>query len=467
MKIFNKENQIKLCLMFSFLTFALVSCEDSMVEQIATKRILVSQLQIKTTPELPLLVGKDSLLNFTASPDAPTNGELIWKSDNEAVATVTQDGKISAVSVGTAVVSVSSTDGGARSASVTVKVIDHIDFISDITLGVSSHEIFEGETLTVTPTITPANATYKTLKWTSSNPAIAKVSENGVVTGISKGNVVITASATDGSGKSKSANITVKEVIPVTDISITTVASETLAIGETFPVSYNLVPSNATVQSLIWTSNNAAVATVSDAGVVTGIADGQATISVTAKNNSSIKSSITVVVEAGKINDTFNGTSTVWKTATSGSSFVLANGLFNATMAVQSAGPPIKYRGDFQRTGGAILHAGKYPIIAFKFNRPNGTGNVIFDTNNGSYLNGNNKLTTITGKDGIQVHYADLSTGTFGGSAVKLSTTTATTLTTFQLKIADFVLATGDNHYEVYWVKSFKSLTELEAYINK
>lgn len=454
---------------------SIVSCKDSELDQIATERLILNTLQINTTAELPLLAGTDSLLSITYTPAEPSNAKLVWKSDNEDIATVSEDGKVHAVKIGNAVISVSSTDGGGRTASITVQVIDHIDYIAGISLSARVNEIYQSDTVTVKATITPANATYKTLKWTSSDPAIATVSEAGLVTGIAKGNATITAAATDGSGKSQSIALTIKEVIPATDVAITTVISETLAIGQQVPVSVALTPSNATAQSLQWASNNEAVATVSAAGLITAVADGQATITVSAKNNPDIKASITVVVEAGKINDTFLGTSTPWKAVTANSTGIISNGKFLVTM-YNADNPPTaasKFRGDFQRTGGAIVHAGNYPIIAFKFNRPAGTGNVIFDTNNGSYLNGNNKLTTIVGKDGVQVHYADLGVGTFGANAVKLSTTQATTLTTFQLKIADFVFTdvqravANYNRYEVYWVKSFKTVADLEAYINQ
>jgi hypothetical protein len=180
-----------------------------------------------------------------------------------------------------------------------------------------------------------------------------------------------------------------------------------------------------------------------------------------------VKGTVKVTVEEGKINDVFISSS-AWRAATANSVGVIANNRFKVTMATGA-----KYRGDFQRTAGATVHAGNYPIIAFKFNRPlSDAGNIIFDTNNGSYLNGNNKLTMLTAKDGVSVHYADLSTGTFGASALKLSTTASTKLSIFQLKVADFVitpaqLALGGNTYEVYWVKSFKTVAELEAYIAK
>ncbi|ADY54281.1 Ig domain protein group 2 domain protein [Pseudopedobacter saltans DSM 12145] len=448
-------------------SLVIFSCSDSLVDQIAVERTVITNIQIKTTTELPLLIGKDSLLTVVYAPESPSNSKLEWSSSDESIAKVSQEGRVSAMALGAAKITVKSTDGSARASSIDVRVINSIDYITGITLTSASAQLFENETLLLNAAIAPLNATYKTLKWTSSDNSVAVVSETGDVTGVKEGTVTITASATDGSGKKGTILLTVKKVIPLTGIAISTVINETLAIDQLLPIEVTLAPSNATAQSLVWSSDNPAIASVSNTGIVKGMGDGRATITVSAKNDSNIKATITVVVEAGKINDTFLVSNSVWKVATANSSSVISDGLFKATMAVQSVGPPIKYRADFQRNGGAILHAGNYPIIAFKFNRPIGAGNIVFDTNNGSYLNGNNKLTTLTAKDGIQVHYADLSTGTFGPSAVKLSTLTATTLTVFQLKIADFVLADGDNHYEVYWVKSFKTVADLQAYINQ
>ena len=69
------------------------------------------------------------------------------------------------------------------------------------------------KTVQLTATVTPADATNKTLKWESGDPAIATVSATGQVTILKKGNVIITATATDGSGKSASCAITVKSAV--------------------------------------------------------------------------------------------------------------------------------------------------------------------------------------------------------------------------------------------------------------
>lgn len=440
------------------------ACKKNNEPDIATERVILNSIEIKATSTLPVLIGTDTLLKFNVGPVDASNKKISWSSSNTGVATVDANGKVKAIASGEAIITATSTDGGARAASILVRAISSVTKITGITFANVPASIFQGETLTLVPVIAPAAATYTTLKFETSNAAVATVSETGVVTAIAKGNVDLTISSTDGGKISTRIPLIINEVIPATSLQIAAL-SETLGIGEVKALSLTVVPANATVAALTWTSGNTAVATVDQNGVVTTIAGGESTITVA--NSAGVKGTVKVTVEEGKINDVFV-TSSAWKAVTSGSTGVIANNRFKVTMA-----PGAKYRGDFQRTAGATLHAGNYPIIAFKFNRPlSDAGNIIFDTNNGSFLNGNNKLTTVTGIDGVSVQYADLSTGTFGASAVKLSTTASTKLSIFQLKVADFVitpaqLAQGGNTYEVYWVKSFKSVAELLAYISK
>jgi uncharacterized protein YjdB len=449
------------------LLLVLGACKKASL-QVAEERFIVGTLTIKATPQLSLLLGKDSALVLVMTPDKVSNNKLIWETSDAAVVSVTETGKIKALKLGTATVTVRSTDGGARTASVAVTVIDHIDFMTTINFNTAAVSIFVTETQKVEATVLPANATYKTLKWTSSNTAVATVSEEGIVTGIAKGTATVTATAIDGSGVNRAVPVEVKEVVPVTGVTLQAALTEPIAIGELFPLGYTVTPTGASVQLLKWTSSNPAVATVSASGVVEGKTAGQVTITVTATNNTAITADISVTVDDAKLNDVFATSKGPWILPTALSSGIIDNGKYVVTMAKQSSG---KYRGDFQRTGGAIVHAGKYPIIAIKFNRPV-VGNVIFDTGIGSFLNGNNKLTTLTGKDGVQVHYADIAAGSFGAGSTKLSTTANTTLSPFQFKIADIVLtdpvvAAGGDKYGVYWVKSFASLAALQAFINK
>jgi uncharacterized protein YjdB len=466
-----KQNILKLGIKNYPIIFTIVcaisivaACKKNDAPDVANERIILNNIEIKATSTLPVLIGTDTLLKFNVFPIDASNKKIAWSSSNTGVATVDENGKVKAIASGEATITATSTDGGARVASILIRAISSVTKITDITFTNVPAAIFQGETLTLVPTIAPSAATYTTLKYESTNVAVATVSETGVVTAVAKGNVDITISSTDGGMVSVKLPLTINEVIPATGLQITPL-SESLGTGEVKTLGLTVVPSNATVAALNWTSSNTAVATVDQNGVVTTIAGGESTITVA--NKAGVKGTVKVVVEEGKINDVFL-TSSPWKAVTTGSTGLIANNRFKVTMA-----PGSKYRGDFQRTGGATVHAGNYPIIAFKFNRPlSDAGNIIFDTNNGSFLNGNNKLTTVTGVDGVSVQYADLSTGTFGATSIKLSTTAATKLSIFQLKVADFVitpaqLAQGGNTYEVYWVKSFKSVAELLAYISK
>lgn len=454
----------------AFMTATLLllnACKKNETDTPAVEKTVAASIAINTTDTLPVLLGKDTTLTVSLAPDSITNAELSWKSSDSSVAKVSQQGTVHPIATGIATISATTTDGSWRTASIVVEVIDQVTYMSSITLSAPATTMFEGDTLAISATINPSNTTYKTLRWSSSNTAIATVSEKGVVTGIAPGNVDITVKSIDGSGVSQTLSLEVKDVVLATSIDITSTVSESLAFGESLKLTYNVLPANATVGKLKWSSDNPAVVSVSSSGVITALAGGAARITLQAEGVENVSDYIDIAVEEGKLNDVFTGTTTPWKTPTANATGVIKDGKFVVTMA-----PGAKYRGDFQRNNGVTLHAGKFPIIAFKFNRPAGTGNVIFDTNSGSFMNGNNKLTTITGKDGVQVHYADISVGTFGSGAVKLSTTSVTNLTTFQLKVADFVLsadeiANGGYIYQVYWVKSFPSLAALTEYINR
>lgn len=169
--------------------------------------------------------------------------------------------------------------------------------------------------------------------------------------------------------------------------------------------------------------------------------------------------------QTGLINDDFSTGSTFnWIAATSGSTGQIQNGKFLVTFPPPSAG---KYRADLKKNGGITFHAGNYPIIAIKINKPPRC-NYFFDTNLGSYNGTNNNGTKIVTDTG-NVYYWDLSTGKLGSTT--LSTTQATTLSLFQIKIAEIVLtdaeiAANKTNYSVDWVKSFASVDALRTYLN-
>ncbi len=135
--------------------------------------------------------------------------------------------------------------------------------------------------------ISPSNATTQIVTWTTSNTSIATINGQGIIKGIMEGTVTADAVTQDGNFLGR---VTVKVAgepigdidtnTPVTGVSISP-TSLTLGTGDTSSLTAGIIPFNATVQSVVWSASNPNIATVSNLGVVTAIAEGNATITAT------------------------------------------------------------------------------------------------------------------------------------------------------------------------------------------
>jgi len=129
--------------------------------------------------------------------------------------------------------------------------------------------------------ILPVNATNTGVTWSSSNPSVCSVSDNGFVAALSYGNSVITARSNDG-GFTSSSQITVPapvQTIPVSAITISP-SSVNLAVNQRYQINPVIAPSNATRKTMVWSSSNESVASVSPTGLVTMRQNGTAVITV-------------------------------------------------------------------------------------------------------------------------------------------------------------------------------------------
>jgi uncharacterized protein YjdB len=152
-----------------------------------------------------------------------------------------------------------------------------------------------GATTNLTATVAPADATNKTVAWTSSNNSVATVSAAGVVTGVAVGSATITATTQDGSFTSTSSISVI--IIPVTGVSIP--ATTTVVTGANVAITATVAPTNATNKTVSWSTNNSSVAIISASGVVTGVSAGSATITATTQDGSyTSTSAITVSAPA-------------------------------------------------------------------------------------------------------------------------------------------------------------------------
>ena len=254
--------------------------------------IPISSITLNKT-SLTLEKGDNYTLLKTIYPSNATYQNVMWFSSNTDVATV-NNGVVHAKARGTAVISVVSTTGNGISASCYVEVTDGI-LVSSITVSPSSISLVEGETTFLHKSVSPANATNQTVQWSSSNSCIATVNPNsGLVSAQNEGTATIYATAQDGSGKQGCCTVHICKEVKVTSVVLNRHCL-TLEKGDCQTLSYTLNPSNATNQTVSWSSNNTNVATVSH-GVVYAKAAGTATIRIYAEGGTCITDTCVVTV---------------------------------------------------------------------------------------------------------------------------------------------------------------------------
>ncbi len=185
--------------------------------------------------------------------------------------------------------------------------------------------VTEGQTIQLSYTTTPTKVSPSTvagLTWSSSNTEVATVSETGLVTGVAAGTATITATVSD-SVKAE-INITVNEIIAPTAIVISSEAT-TVEAEQTLQVSATTTPETINVP-LTWESSDAAVATVSESGLVTGVAAGTAKI--TAKYGTVVSNEIEVTVIPGSLKTTFICNNNEYEAVTKGYKYTTTDGKF-------------------------------------------------------------------------------------------------------------------------------------------
>ena len=171
--------------------------------------------------------------------------------------------------------------------------------VTSITLSDTSLNLQLNNAKQLTATVLPEDADNKEVKWTSSDEAVASLPTPGLVLAVGYGTCTITCSATDGSGVKATCEVTVPRLVTGINVSPATL---TLEPEQTQTLTATVQPSDATNKAVTWSCDNTAVATVSQSGIVTAVAEGECTITATAKDGSGVKGTCKVTVEAKGIN---------------------------------------------------------------------------------------------------------------------------------------------------------------------
>lgn len=423
---------------------------------------LINSIELEVTSKLPLAVGMDSTIVYKVAPEDAADKEVMWTSSNEKVAAVSQNGTITALTEGEAVITVKPVIGfgvtDVTEKTITVSVIPEIIEVTDIRLTNKDDEgnpltsLYPGDEQKLTYTLLPENHTYSYLTWGSSDETIATVAEDGTVTAVTPGNVVIYAYTHDGSGYRGEFPLVINEIVNAEDISIEDLPA--LHMYQTAKLSCTFVPEIAVANSVDWESSDENVVTVKN-GKVTAVGFGEATVTGTCRATGN-KAATTVKVTTGWwVWDAacgFDG----WGMGTKGASFEVTEDRMVVTTATQSSGA---LRADLTldtKNMKVIMDLVNYPVIALHANLPDiSKQGYTLDLVASNGTKGESKLSK--GKA--------LSDGTkllvYNVKSLNKFTEEEVTFTTFQIKIADMMsaeLPTG--RYEMYWIRTFASEEE-------
>ncbi len=254
-----------------------VTTNSGSFTQTATITVIQPVASVNLSPTTATInTTETTQLTTTVLPADATDKTVTWSSSNTAIATVDASGLVTGVGPGTATITVTTNDGSfTQTATITV-----IQPVASVNLSPTTATINITETTQLTATVLPANATDKTVTWSSSNTAIATVDANGLVTGVGLGTATITVTTNSGSFTHTTTIIVIR---PVTSVSINPKIVN-IYINKTAQLTANVLPVNASNKSVIWSSNNTSVARVNSSGLITGAGRGTTTISVTSNN---------------------------------------------------------------------------------------------------------------------------------------------------------------------------------------
>ena len=221
--------------------------------------------------------GRTGNIQISFEPENATDQDLTWSSSDESIAVVDENGVVTAVGEGPVTITATSDDGGFKASKEIVIFYKHLTSLS---FSEDSAEVLKTNTVELTPVYEPADASNKKVTWKSSDESVATVDETGKVTAIEGGTAVISVTSEDGN---LTAEITVHVIVKAEKVEIVSDVTE-LKYGESITLEKSFTPVNTTNQNVIWSSSDPTIATVDEDGKVTGTGKGSVTITVTSED---------------------------------------------------------------------------------------------------------------------------------------------------------------------------------------
>lgn len=252
-------------------TAVLFACSCEKAHEVAVSDVSIDQSTVDMT------IGEKKQLSATVSPSDATDPSITWSSSKKDVATVDDHGLVTAIAEGKTTIKARA---GSKTSACIVTVHKEIIAVTSISLDKSSLSLVKGASETLVATVNPANATYKKIEWTSSNPNVASVDAEGNVKAIAKGNATITVQV-----ENIKATCAVTVTVPVESITLNK-TKLTLDKGQSETLVATISPADANENTVTWDSSNSNMASVDANGKVTAVGAGHVTITAKAGGKS-------------------------------------------------------------------------------------------------------------------------------------------------------------------------------------
>lgn len=437
--------------------------DDKQLTLNAPEARMLESINIECSETLKLAVGMDSTLVYTYGPEDVTDPRVYFKSADESVATVDENGTVHAVGVGETTVTALSALGFKvydAEAVLKINVIPELIKASQINITCETAPSEEGyyyvtDEIQLSAEILPENHTYDVIKWVSSNEEVATVDSNGLVTAVGEGDVTIKAIAMDKSNVSASYNFHFYKLIEAERTEIKPLDGSVCISHGAFDLDVTYYPTGATIGAIKWESDDESICKI-NRGRVTPVGFGTCNISATCPSTGDVQT-VQVTVEPGWY---------IWDASNKFERWIPSN---------QSQAPEErtdvwrihfpdagtgKWRRDIKidcNNNNPLIMHNSHPVVAIKTNVPKGGDNTwdVSDSGNphdkaGYDLSDGNRLIMMD----LTNKFAEWGTPYHNFSL-------------FQVKIADIPngnVNPAEPWYDIFWIRTFKSADEAKAF---
>lgn len=447
---------------------ALTSCDDDKVYDMNHPEAnIIGSITFNYEGRLTMPIGSELQLEVNVAPADAEDTGFIYKSSHPDIAYIDDLGVLHCVGLGIANVSAVPSIGFGATASLEVTVLEDVVYSQSLSIdGVNELDEYHylGDEFQLRPVILPEDHTYSYVTWSTSDPSVIAIDQEGNVVCGKEGTATVTATtkAPDIEGITGSLTLTVSPSADVDDIEIAPY-TELICLEKPFDLDVTYYPSYGNPSTVEWESSDESIAIVTKGHVVP---TGFGTCTLTGTTPTGKSKSISITVETGwhiwDISNKFIG----WAPTTAGATFEYTEDCIINHMGISGS----NYRADIKfacdNNSPLVMHFGEYPVVALRTTIPDG-GRNTFDVkavdgtgdtpqcNFGRYEQGN----PIRLDDGSVLIYVDW------GSRNKFPLTGTTPFGLFQLKVADMVIAdTPVDYYKIYWIRTFKSVDDMKAF---